>query len=76
MQETGSFDPSAECPTDGLNLDIEWIESTLTKEGFKIESLGYPHVAQACEPASTVIPYKVLLSYMNTSLPYLKEVLK
>ncbi len=67
------YDDPSECSTEYLHF--KYIDTSLTKEGFKIRGLGYPHVAQACEPIG-VVPYKVLLPYMNTNLLYLKGVIK
>ncbi len=49
------------------SLDIDYIAFTLDAEGISLESVGHPHISQACEPG-THVPYSVLERYLSSDL--------
>jgi hypothetical protein len=49
--------------------DLQYTAFTLTPTGLRIQSLGFPHVLQACEPGGSItIPYAKLSAYMKESI--------
>ncbi len=47
------------------SLDIDYIAFTLDAEGISLESVGHPHISQACEPG-THVSYSVLEKYLSS----------
>ncbi len=67
-------DPDQEC-RDFVNEnmhsggDLEYTAFTLTSEGVRLQSLGFPHWFQVCEPHGDItIPYTKLSAYMKESI--------
>lgn len=52
-----------------LGDDLQFTAFTLTPAGMRIQSLGFPHILQACEPGGSItIPYTKLSAYMKESI--------